>query len=68
MPPLNSKALHVLLGHDWPGNIRELRNIAERYVLLGETFHFDLAVLMNSDEKFDGLSLAQQVACLEQTI
>ena len=68
VPPLNSKALHVLLGHDWPGNIRELRNIAERYVLLGETFHFDLAVLMNSDEKFDGLSLAQQVACFEKTL
>ncbi len=68
VPPLNSKALHVLLGHDWPGNIRELRNIAERYVLLGEAYNFDLAVLMNSDEKLEGLSLAEQVACFEKTL
>ena len=42
VPPLNSQALQVLMQHDWPGNIRELRNIAERYVLLGEAYNFDL--------------------------
>ncbi len=68
VPPLNSKALHVLIGHDWPGNIRELRNIAERYVLLGEAYNFDLATLMNSDDKQEGLSLAEQVACFEKIL
>lgn len=68
VPPLNSKALHVLMGHDWPGNIRELRNIAERFVLLGEAYNFDLAALMNSDEKLEGLSLAEQVACFEKAL
>ncbi len=68
VPPLNSKALHALLGHDWPGNIRELRNIAERYVLLGEAYNFDLAALMNADERPDGLSLADQVACFEKAL
>lgn len=68
VPPLNSQALHVLLGHDWPGNIRELRNIAERYVLLGEAYNFDLAALMQSSEKPEGLSLAEQVACFEKTL
>ncbi|MEN9502642.1 MAG: hypothetical protein RI964_1927 [Pseudomonadota bacterium] len=68
VPPLNSQALHVLLGHDWPGNIRELRNIAERYVLLGEAYNFDLAALMNSDEKLDGMSLVEQVSCFEKTL
>lgn len=68
VPPLNSRALHVLLGHDWPGNIRELRNIAERYVLLGEAYHFDLAALMRSDERSEGMSLAEQVACFEKAL
>ncbi|MEJ2321976.1 MAG: sigma-54 dependent transcriptional regulator, partial [Gammaproteobacteria bacterium] len=30
VPPLDDRTLHALMGHDWPGNIRELRNIAER--------------------------------------
>lgn len=68
VPPLNSQALHVLLGHDWPGNIRELRNIAERYVLLGDAYSYDLAALMNADGVPDGLSLADQVACYEKAL
>ena len=31
--PLSSQDLGLLLSHEWPGNIRELKNIAERYVL-----------------------------------
>ncbi|WML88016.1 sigma-54-dependent transcriptional regulator [Thiothrix subterranea] len=68
VPPLNSRALHVLMGHDWPGNIRELRNIAERYVLLGEAYNFDLATLMNAGDRLEGLSLTEQVACFEKTL
>lgn len=68
VPPLNSQALHVLLGHDWPGNIRELRNIAERYVLLGDAYSYDLAALMHADGVPDGLSLADQVACYEKAL
>ena len=68
VPSLNSKALHALMGHDWPGNIRELRNIAERYVLLGDSYNFDMAALMNSDEKPAGLSLSDQVAGFEKVL
>lgn len=68
VPPLDSKALHVLLGHDWPGNIRELRNIAERYVLLGDAYSYDFAALMNAEGVPDGLSLADQVACYEKAL
>lgn len=68
VPPLKSQALHVLLGHDWPGNIRELRNIAERYVLLGDAYSYDLATLMNADGVPDGLSLSDQVACYEKAL
>ncbi len=68
MPALDSKALQVLLEHDWPGNIRELRNMAERYVLLGESFQFDLSALMQAQNSPDGLTLPEQVSCFEKTL
>ena len=33
-PELSAEALRVLEGYEWPGNIRELRNLIERAVLL----------------------------------
>jgi len=33
--PLSPAALHLLSKHGWPGNIRELENLIERYVILG---------------------------------
>jgi DNA-binding NtrC family response regulator len=33
-PPLSSEALAALMRYSWPGNIRELRNVVERAVLL----------------------------------
>ncbi len=71
VPSLNSKALQTLLGHDWPGNIRELRNIAERYVLLGDSYNFDLAAVMNVMDTHgvaEGLSLNDQVAGFEKIL
>lgn len=68
MPALDNKALQVLLEHDWPGNIRELRNIAERYVLLGESYQYDLSALMNADSNHAGLTLPEQVSCFEKTL
>jgi DNA-binding NtrC family response regulator len=32
----NDEALNIMINYDWPGNIRELRNIIERAVLLSE--------------------------------
>ena len=34
-PRLSEPALAALLAHSWPGNIRELRNVIDRAVLLG---------------------------------
>lgn len=33
--PLNSPQVGRLISHNWPGNVHELRNRAERYVLMG---------------------------------
>jgi two-component system response regulator AtoC len=33
--PLSASALKLLERHPWPGNIRELENLIERYVILG---------------------------------
>jgi len=32
-PPLNSDHMCDLMAHDWPGNVREIRNAADRFVL-----------------------------------
>jgi two-component system C4-dicarboxylate transport response regulator DctD len=32
-PPLPNEAIAILMAYHWPGNIRELKNVAERYVL-----------------------------------
>lgn len=34
--PLNSDAVHKLESHNWPGNVREVRNAIDRAVLLSE--------------------------------
>jgi DNA-binding NtrC family response regulator len=35
-PRISEKMMKMLVGHSWPGNIRELRNILERCFILGE--------------------------------
>jgi two-component system C4-dicarboxylate transport response regulator DctD len=32
-PPLNDRQQRLLLQHDWPGNVRECQNLAEKWVL-----------------------------------
>ena len=45
-PRLTQAGIETLQGYDWPGNIRELRNIIERAVILsqGGALNFDLPV------------------------
>jgi two-component system, NtrC family, response regulator AtoC len=35
VPPLPPSVLRLMQKHSWPGNIRELQNLMERYVILG---------------------------------
>ena len=45
-PRLTRSGIAALQDYDWPGNIRELRNVIERAVILarGGPLHFDLPV------------------------
>lgn len=68
-PPLDSTGVSVLLAHDWPGNARELRNLAERYVLLGATCDHRLDNLMQGVDSDGGeLTLPQQVDLFEKQL
>ncbi|MFD2176044.1 sigma-54-dependent transcriptional regulator [Veronia pacifica] len=60
-PTLDSQSLNHLMQHDWPGNIRELRNAAERFVLFRK-----LDPLTNEREKAETVALADKVAEFER--
>ena len=49
-PKLTQAGLQTLQAYDWPGNIRELRNLIERAAILarGGVLHFDLPALDSS--------------------
>jgi DNA-binding NtrC family response regulator len=49
-PRLTQAGIKALLGYDWPGNIRELRNVIERAVIFarGGALEFDLPVTSSS--------------------
>ena len=47
---ISDGALKVLMGHHWPGNIRELENVVERGVLLSETAVIDIGDLQVGEQ------------------
>lgn len=55
MPPvaIDNKVRALLTRHDWPGNIRELRNLIERATVLG-TFPNDLDTFLNTPDGLGG--------------
>ncbi|MDH5183272.1 MAG: sigma-54 dependent transcriptional regulator [Gammaproteobacteria bacterium] len=46
-PPMrfSAGALEAIKGYDWPGNIRELENLLERAVILGDSLQIDVDLL-----------------------
>jgi DNA-binding NtrC family response regulator len=56
-PRLTRAGIEALLGYDWPGNIRELRNVIERGVIIarGGALDFDVPAF---DSSVDPISFA----------
>ncbi|HCH66189.1 MAG: hypothetical protein CL927_03800 [Deltaproteobacteria bacterium] len=72
-PRPSERQLRRLQGHAWPGNIRELRNLAERAVVLGQ-HAFDMPVRSPAPTKealpalAEGFDLAQHLEWVEKTM
>jgi DNA-binding NtrC family response regulator len=62
-PELTSQKLSELLAHDWPGNVREIRNAADRFVLEASDSHEPDAA-----EPLRSPTLAQQVDQVEKAL
>ena len=62
-PELHPAKLRELMGHDWPGNVREIRNAADRYVLEGGS-----EVVIPGAPENGALTLAQQVELVEKAL
>ena len=45
------------INYGWPGNIRELRNIIERYIILGEKYENDVNLHSNNLSERNVISL-----------
>lgn len=68
VPPLTGECIRTLLSYDWPGNVREVRNLAERYVLLGEGCASNLEKLLHGSTSIGGMTLPEQVQCFEKSV
>ncbi len=62
-PELSSERLRELMAHDWPGNVREIRNAADRFVLAIDELDSAGAV-----QDIAPLSLARQMDLVEKTL
>ena len=67
-PPPGPEQLNRLMMADWLGNVRELRNAAERYVLLGESCGYDIEQMVNSDVDRPAITLPEQIECFERSL
>ncbi|MCI2285508.1 sigma-54 dependent transcriptional regulator [Colwellia sp. MSW7] len=65
--PLSQQNRAILLSNDWLGNVRELRNLAERYVLLGEDAAFETHQ-DNSTTLHSNMVLSERVGFFEKTL
>jgi two-component system C4-dicarboxylate transport response regulator DctD len=48
--------------------VRELRNAAERYVLLGESCGYDIEQMVSGDIEHPPISLPEQLECFERSL
>ena len=52
-PKLSQHEIALLANRDWPGNVRQLKNVLQRYALL-KPYEVSLSVILK--EEFDGIS------------
>lgn len=63
VPDMGAVLRHVLLNHDWPGNIRELKSAAKRFVL-----GFPLLGSEGDDERPSSSGLKSQMRVIEKVL
>ena len=66
--PAQQEQLFQLQQHDWPGNIRELRNFAECYVLLGAAAAFNQHIEGEEHILSPAMTLQQRVEFFEKSL
>ena len=62
-PELTPEKLRELIAHDWPGNVREIRNAADRFVLALDDLDPQAAL-----QAVPSLPLAKQMDLIEKTL
>ncbi len=71
-PALNNETITTLMAHRWPGNIRELKNSAERYVLSSLPAENRIPYILQHSEttivQTDCSSLAEQTSLFESCL
>jgi DNA-binding NtrC family response regulator len=69
---ISEEAMEVLMGYHWPGNIRELRNVIERAVVLSGSGDISVAELPERVRSHDGTrpvrTLKDRVDYFEETV
>ena len=68
-PTLNQEIKELFLEYDWPGNIRELKNVLERAAILagGQSFTLEHFALETDSEPIGTTSSAGPIGGLDQT-
>jgi len=67
---ISKSAMTELMNYDWPGNIRELRNVIERAVVFCESRQLNIADIasdMIGDSRQDGYNLKLKSLSLQET-
>ena len=67
-PPISDATVKILLGYEWPGNIREMINVATRYVINGCSNLEEVLAAPSSSADDSSLSLKQQVNAYEANL
>jgi transcriptional regulator with GAF, ATPase, and Fis domain len=62
----SDEALEVLIGYEWPGNVRQLKNVVERLVIMADEAVLDYHHLVNNLQSSRGPTPAQVPETLKE--